>query len=160
MRFLSTNPDHSIYKELIEKYPRRGILLFKLLEDSKNNGSSLNKGLQEIFITYVSALNDPDSGVFALEEFDSDADVYEQEINQSNTSKKKAKTIGKLTPILKYLKKLTLTPEQINDADVEPIFAAGWSERDFLDVVCLCSVVNCINRLAMGAGLDQRLSIG
>ena len=52
---------------------------------------------------------------------------------------------------------MTLTPEQVKKADVEPIFAAGWSERDFLDLVCLCSVVNCINRLAIGAGLDRKL---
>lgn len=160
MRFLLTNPDQSILKALIEKYPRRGILLFKLLEDSKSNGISLNNELQEMCITYVSALNNPDSDVFALEEFESDVDAYGQNIDQLNISKKKAKTIGKLIPILTFLKKLTLTPEQINDADVEPIFAAGWSERDYLDLVCLCSVVNCINRIAMGAGLERRLSIG
>ncbi len=160
MSFLPANPERPIFKELLAKYPRRGILLFKLLEDSKNNGSTLNNGLQEMVITYVSALNDPDCGVLALEEFASDLDVDGQDINQSNVSTKKAKTSGKLTPILTFLKKLTLTPGQINDADVEPIFAAGWSERDFLDLVCLCSVVNCINRIAMGAGLDRKMSIG
>ena len=79
-----------------------------------------------------------------------------------NSSNKKVKTkaMGKQPPILAFLKKLTLTPEQINDTDVDPIFAAGWSESDFLDLVCLCSVVNCINRLAIGAGLDRRLNIG
>ena len=159
MPFLSAKPERPIFKELLAKFPRRGILLFKLLEDSKNNGSALNKGVQEMVITYVSALNDPDSGVLALEEFASDVDIDGQDINQSNASTKKALTSGKVTPILTFLKKLTLTPEQINAADVEPIFAAGWSERDFLDLVCLCSVVNCINRLAMGAGLDRKLGI-
>lgn len=160
MSILSANPERPIFKELLAKYPRRGILLFKLLEDSKSNGSALNKGVQEMVITYVSVLNDPDSGGLTLEEFASYVVVNGQDINQSNASKKKTLTLGKLTPILTFIKKLTLTPGQINDADVEPIFAAGWSERDVLDLVCLCSVVNCINRLALGAGLNRRLSIG
>ena len=158
MSILPANLEHPNFKELLAKYPRRGILLFKLLEDSKSNGSALNKGVQEMVITYVSTLNDPDFGGLTLEEFASDVDG--KDINQSNASKKKTLTLGKLTPILTFIKKLTLTPGQINDADVEPIFAAGWSERDVLDLVCLCSVVNCINRLAMGAGLDRRLSMG
>jgi alkylhydroperoxidase family enzyme len=160
MSFLTAKPERLISKELLTKYPRRGILLFKLLEESKNNGSALNKGVQEMVITYVSALNDPDSGVLALEEIASDVDVDGQGVDQSDASNKKARAIGKLTPILTFLKKLTLTPEEINDTDVEPIFAAGWSERDFLDLVCICSVVNCINRLAMGSGLDRKMSIG
>jgi alkylhydroperoxidase family enzyme len=160
MSCLTTHPVRLISKELLTKYPRRGILLFKLLEDSKNNSSLLNKGVQEMVIKYVSALNNPDSGVLALE--DCQFDVDGQDINELLASNKKVKTkaMGKQTPILAFLKKLTLTPEQINDADVDPIFAAGWSESDFLDLVCLCSVVNCINRLAIGAGLDRRLNIG
>jgi alkylhydroperoxidase family enzyme len=126
------------------------------LENSKNNGSLLNKGVEEMVIKYVSALSDPDSGVLALEEFEFDVDG--QDIIQLSLMNKKV--MGRQTPILTFLKKLTLTPEQINDTDVDPIFAAGWSESEFLDLVCLCSVVNCINRLAIGAGLNRRLNIG
>ena len=160
MSILPANLEHPNFKELLAKYPRRGILLFKLLEDSKSNGSALNNGLQDMVIAYVSALNDPDSGILALEGFASDVDFDGRVFNQTKVIKKETKSVGTLTPILGFLKKLTLTPDQIKDADIEPIFAAGWSERDFLDLVCLCSVVNCINRLAIGAGLDRRLSIG
>lgn len=156
MSFLTANPVRLISKELLTKYPRRGILLFKLLENSKNNGSLLNKEIQEMVIKYVSALSDPDSGVLAHEEFEFDVDG--QDIIQLSLMNKKV--MGRQTPILTFLKKLTLTPEQINDTDVDPIFAAGWSESEFLDLVCLCSVVNCINRLVIGAGLNRRLNIG
>ena len=80
MSCLTTNPVRLISKELLTKYPRRGILLFKLLENSKNNSSLLNKGVQEMVIKYVSALNNPDSGLLALEEYQFDVDG--QDINQ------------------------------------------------------------------------------
>lgn len=150
MSYLPSNPELSSIEKLLAKYPRRGVLLFKLLEYNEGDGSPLNKELRNLIIEYVSSLNDQDSSILVAEKLASN----EQRQNQSNVNKKKAKTHWKLTPVLCFLKKLTLMPEQINEADVAPIFAAGWSERDFLDLVCLCSVINCINRLAVGVGLD------
>jgi uncharacterized protein YciW len=64
----------------------------------------------------------------------------------------------KLKPILHFVKKLTLTPQRISQADVKAIFEAGWDERRFLDAICLCAVVNGMNRLAIGIGIDKALS--
>jgi hypothetical protein len=88
MSILPANLEHPNFKELLAKYPRRGIVLFKLLEDSKSNGSALNNGLQDMVIAYVSALNDPDSDILALEGFASDADFDGQDFNQSKVIKK------------------------------------------------------------------------
>jgi uncharacterized protein YciW len=61
----------------------------------------------------------------------------------------------KLKPLLRFVKKLTLTPSQITQADIEDIYAAGWDERALLDTVRLCALVNCMNRFALGAGIDK-----
>ena len=156
MSYLPSNPELSSIEKLLAKYPRRGVLLFRLLEYNEGDGSPLNKELRTLIIEYISSLNDRDSSILAAEKLTPN----EQRQSQSNVMKKRVKTNWKLTPVLCFLKKLTLMPEQINEADVTPIFAAGWSERDFLDLVCLCSVVNCINRLAVGVGLDQKNANG
>lgn len=156
MSYLPSNPELSSIEILLAKYPRRSVLLYKLLEYKENEGSPLNQELRESIIEYISTLNERDSGNFSAQELVSD----DRKDSQSDVNKKEAKTSGKLAPLITFLKKLTLTPGQINGADVAPIFAAGWTERDFLDLVCLCSVINCIDRLAVGVGLDQKWAGG
>jgi uncharacterized protein YciW len=81
-----------------------------------------------------------------------DEAVYDQlksDIDSANVDEK-------LRPILRFVKKLTLTPEQITVTDVNAIFEAGWNERAYLDAVYLCAVVNCMNRFAMGIGVDRK----
>lgn len=56
----------------------------------------------------------------------------------------------KLKPIFSYVKKLTRTPSQVVKADVEAIYAAGWNEQAFMDVVGICCGVNFMNRFADG----------
>ncbi|MFA5983793.1 MAG: hypothetical protein WC782_07225 [Methylococcaceae bacterium] len=150
MSYLPSNPELSSMEKLLTKYPRRGVLLYKLLEHNESDGSPLTKELRELIIEYIATLNEQDARNFSAEELASDS----QKHRQSNVTQKAVKTSRKLAPLRLFLKKLTLTPWQINGADVAPIFAAGWSERDFLDLVYLCSVINCIDRLAVGVGLQ------
>lgn len=154
MSYLPSSPDLTNIAGLLAKYPGRGILLFKLLEDIKTSFSPLSSGMRELIITYTSALNKSEFCFNVhkalLQEQGIDEVVYEQlklNIDSANVDEK-------LKPILHYVKKLTLTPEQITARDVNAIFAAGWDEKAFLDSVCLCAVVNCMNRLAMGIGID------
>ncbi|NOT12868.1 MAG: hypothetical protein HOP23_13720 [Methylococcaceae bacterium] len=156
MSYLPSNPELSSIANLLTKYPRRGVLLYKLLEYNESDGSPLNKELRGLIIEYISTLNERDSSNYSVEELASDS----QRHSQSDVIKKETKTSWKLAPLMVFLKKLTLTPGQINGADVAPIFAAGWSERDFLDLVCLCSVINCIDRLSVGVGFDQKWTFG
>jgi hypothetical protein len=156
MSYLPSDPDLSSIERLFAKYPRRGILLFKLLEDNQSNTSALSKELRDMLVTYVVALSHPEPK-FAPEmwgraAFNSDISAYEETV----TTNKSVRSTRNIVPVLQFLKKLTLTPEQVNHDDVAAIFAAGWDERAFLDMVCLCSVANCINRLAFGVGLNRK----
>ena len=56
MSYLSSSPDLNSLVSILTKYPRRGVLLFKLLEDIGRSFSPFNKGDSELIITYVSAL--------------------------------------------------------------------------------------------------------
>jgi len=52
MSYLPSSPDLTNIAAMLAKYPRRGILLFKLLEDIKSSCSPLNKSMRELIITY------------------------------------------------------------------------------------------------------------
>lgn len=156
MSYLPSDPDLSSIEGLFAKYPRRGILLFKLLDDNQGNTSTISKELREMFVSYVVALSQPESKsapeMRGQAADYSDISAYGKDV----TTNKSVRPTRNIVPILHFLKKLTLTPEQINHDDVATIFAAGWDEQAFLDLVCLCSVANCINRLAIGVGLNRK----
>jgi uncharacterized peroxidase-related enzyme len=60
----------------------------------------------------------------------------------------------KMKPVLKFIKKLTLTPAQMTAADAEAIFAAGWKEIAVHDAVAVCCYFNFMNRLVFGHGIE------
>lgn len=59
----------------------------------------------------------------------------------------------KMRPVFRYLKKLTLTPVQMTQADADAVFAAGWSEQALYDAVNVCCLYNFMNRFVEGLGL-------
>lgn len=46
------------------------------------------------------------------------------------------------------------TPSQAVKADVDAIYAAGWIEQAFMDVVGMCCVINFMNRFINDVGVD------
>jgi alkylhydroperoxidase family enzyme len=146
MSYLPSSPYLSTLASVLKKYPRRGVLLFKLLEDINKSFSPLSKNSRELIITYISALNHGNFG----------HNVHKSVVNeQLRVDIENASIDEKLKPILRFVKKLTLTPDDITPKDAQTIFDAGWVEQDFLDVVYLSAIVNCMNRFVIGIGADE-----
>ena len=59
----------------------------------------------------------------------------------------------KMKPVLRYIRKLTLTPTQLTQADADAVFAAGWDDRALYDAVQVCALYNFMNRFVEGLGL-------
>ena len=60
----------------------------------------------------------------------------------------------KRVAMLRYAVKLTRTPAAVNDADVEALRTAGFSDRDILDIVEVVAYYAYANRIADGLGLE------
>jgi uncharacterized peroxidase-related enzyme len=156
MSYLPSNPNLENIAGLLAKYPRRGILLFKLLEDIKGSFSPLGKGTRELIIAYTSDLNQSESCYTAHKSLFKELGIDESVYGQLRSDIDSVKVDEKLKPILRFVKKLTLTPDQITQDDVNLIYEVGWDERALLDTVRLCAVMNCMNRFAMGIGIDKK----
>jgi hypothetical protein len=160
MSYSPSSPELVSIKELLAKYPRRGILLFKLLEDIRGDCSPLGKEFAELIVKYITALNGqgyadtPNHAVSKL------LATPKHDHRLSGGNFEKAESDRKLTSMLRFVKKLTLSPELISAADITRIFAAGWDEHAFLDAVFLCAVVNCMNRCVLGIGIDNKTTLG
>jgi uncharacterized peroxidase-related enzyme len=153
MSYLPSSPDLTNIAAMLGKYPRRGILFFKLLEDIKSNSSPLNRSMRELIITYTSGLNQCDFCYNAHKAVSEQLGIDEKVFDQLKAGIDSAQVDERLKPVLRYVKKLTLTPDRITQADAQQIFAAGWDENVFLDVIFLCAVVNCMNRFVSGLGI-------
>jgi len=56
--------------------------------------------------------------------------------------------------MLEYVEKLTLTPSLMTEADVQKLRDVGWTDRDILDIVHVCSYFNFRVRVVDGLGLE------
>lgn len=56
--------------------------------------------------------------------------------------------------MLHYAVKLTRTPAAVNDADVEALRSAGFSDRDILDITEVVGYYAYANRIADGLGIQ------
>ena len=56
--------------------------------------------------------------------------------------------------MLRYAVKLTKTPAAVNDADVEALRSAGFSDRDILDITEVVAYYAYANRIADGLGIE------
>lgn len=59
-----------------------------------------------------------------------------------------------MKPLLRYVRKLTLTPARMTAADADDVLAAGWSERALYDAVQVCALFNFMNRFVDGLGIE------
>ena len=56
--------------------------------------------------------------------------------------------------MLEFTEKLTLTPSNMREADVQKLRDAGWTDRDILDIVHVCAYFNFRVRVVDGLGLE------
>ena len=56
--------------------------------------------------------------------------------------------------MLRFAIKLTTAPSAMNDADVESLRLAGFSDRDILDIVEVVGYYAYANRVADGLGIE------
>jgi len=56
--------------------------------------------------------------------------------------------------MLEFAEKLTLTPSNMQQAEVQKLRDAGWTDRDILDIVHVCAYFNFRVRVVDGLGLE------
>ena len=86
----------------------------------------------------------------SAESFGVDVALFEKLIDDIDT----APVDEKLKPVLHYVRKLTLTPARMVQADADAVYAVGWDEHALHDAVAVCATFNFMNRLVLGHGVE------
>jgi uncharacterized peroxidase-related enzyme len=62
------------------------------------------------------------------------------------------------TAMLEYAEKLTYTPSQVEEADVQRLRDAGFDDVQILDIAIATAYRNFINRIALGLGVEPTIT--
>ena len=151
---LSVPEEQENILDIFARYPEHARLLDPLVGDVMRTGEcAFTSAERELIGGFVSAVN---SCVFCsgvhkatAEAFGVDEGLIEALVDDIET----AAIDDRLKPVLRYVRKLTLTPAKMTQSDADAVFAAGWDERDFHYAVTICALFNFYNRWLDGHGI-------
>jgi uncharacterized peroxidase-related enzyme len=118
--------------------------------------SPLSPAQRETIAAYVSSLNRCDYCFNGHSQMAVNLGVERGTIERLVYDADSAPVEEAFKPILRFVKKLTLTPHVITQADADAVYEAGWPERALHDAILVCCRFNFMNRLSLGHGLDPQ----
>lgn len=89
-------------------------------------------------------------GEFLRKEVDGDYDL----VMAIARDFRQAKLDAKDRAMLEYAEKITCTPSEVDERDVEKLKQAGWNEIEILDIAAVTSYRNFITRIADALGVQ------
>lgn len=137
-----------VFMERKEKY----MPALSMAQEILREPSHLNSVDREIIAAYTSRLNNCEYCCGSHTEFAKSLGANEQDLQ--NIMEENYDSF-RLEPLLKYVKKLTLTPGEISSQDKDLVIAAGFSEEELKDAVMVCAIFNFYNRIVEGHGIDK-----
>ena len=153
MTYFPSLPADAGVRHILALNPEAGRALLDFHTAALRNEDSLPPQIKELIAAYVSGLNACQYcfGVHAetAKAFGVDDGVLEALIHDIDS----ALVEDRLKPLLRYARKLTLTPSKMVPQDAGAVFAAGWREKDLHDAVLTICLFNFMNRLLEGHGV-------
>ena len=153
MSFLKSLPFDAVLLNVFKSFPATAKPLLEYHEVLLRRPSPLTIAERELIAGYVSGLNVCNycHGVHeaTAREFGIPGGLMVQLIEDIDTA-----LVGeKMKPILRYVRKLTLSPSKMTQADADAVFAAGWNDQALHDAVSTCALFNFMNRFVEGLGI-------
>ena len=154
MSFLKSSPGPTNLPDVLQMYPRRAIPMLRLIDDILRGDSPFTTAEREMIFAFASSQNQcsfcyeshkPVAGAFGIDET-----VFDELLADIDA----ASVREELKPVLKYVRKLTLTPYKMIAADAEAIYGAGWDDQALVDAASICAIANYYNRFVDGVGID------
>jgi len=158
MPFFPSMPADATTKHIFAAHPEIYSHWARVSEPILRGPSPLTPAQRELIGAYVSSLN---SCQYCYGGHRAAAELFgiaPQTIDGLIQDLATAPIDSTLRPILAFVKKLTLTPTRMTQADADAVFAAGWDEAALHCAIAVCCLFNFMNRLVdgHGAGFAER----
>jgi uncharacterized peroxidase-related enzyme len=150
---LRSLPEQPVMRDLYRAYPASCRPLGEFTEAAMRGPSPFTQGQRELIAAYVSGLNAcvycHGTHVGVAEACGVAPDLITAVLNDIETAPVEAR----MKPILRYVRKLTLSPAHMIDADAAAVYDAGWGDDALYSTVLVTALLNFYNRLVDGVGL-------
>jgi len=152
MPFFKSLPETAGPGNIFAAYPEIYGHWTKMGEALINGPSPLSPGERELIQAYVAGLVDCRYSYIAHCEAAYARGIARGTVEAIMSDPGSAPVAAKLRPVLAYVKKLTLTPTQVVQADADAVFAAGWDEKALHDAIAVTARMNFMCRIVEGYG--------
>jgi len=139
---------------VMRRYPAQAVPLTQLTEEVMRQGQcAFSAADRELIAAYASGVN---NCTYCFNTHRATAEAFgvdETLLTAMVEDLESAPVREPLKPVLRYVRKLTLSPSKVVEADVDAVLEAGWSENDFHYIVMVCALFNMYNRIMDGYGV-------
>lgn len=154
MSFFSFSKSYQGIADVLLRDPDKYAPLLDLLEQIMVAPSELTKIEREVIATTVSVANGcwfcVGTHKATLKALNADPKLIES----VDSSIELMAVDDRLRALLQFVAKLTATPSQMKQQDVEEVLAAGWSEQALEDAINVAGVFSHVNRLVDAFGIE------
>lgn len=146
-------PENGTMRHMFRRWPELARPITEFTEVLMRGPSPFTEGERELIAAFTSATNACQFcyGIHraTAEAFGMNGALIEQLVEDiERTDIDEA-----MKPVLAYVKKLTVAPSRMTQADADAIFAAGWNDVAFHHAVSICGLFNYYNRILEGYGI-------
>lgn len=155
MAFVSFLKEEDGLGTVMHREPKRYNPFMAMGHDIMCGPSELSFAERELIAVYVSALNAchfcVGTHVSIAKALGQDPALVEALVHDPAN----APVPAKLKPVLAFVRKLTIEPARLTQADADAVFQAGWKDQTLSDAVAVAAYFAMANRLADGHGVGS-----
>jgi uncharacterized peroxidase-related enzyme len=152
MPFFRSMPDDAGPGNVFTTYPEIYALWSQMSQELMNGPSPLSPGEREMIAAFVVGTAGCDFAFIAHSEAAYAWGIEDGLIDALVDDLETAPVEPRFKPLLKFARKLTLTPGEMTEADADAVFAAGWDEKALHDTIAVTARMNFMQRLVEGYG--------
>jgi uncharacterized peroxidase-related enzyme len=155
MTFLKSLPDADL-KDVLRAWPDVGAPMAEYHQAVMRGDGPFSVGERELIAAFVSGLNACDfcygEHTAVAEAFGIEKGLVEALVADTET----APIRSEMRPVLRYVRKLTLTPARVAESDIRAMVDAGWDDQAIYWAASICAIFNLDNRLIQGLGIPPQ----
>jgi uncharacterized peroxidase-related enzyme len=152
MSFFKSLPDDASPLNVFTTYPEIYGPWSKMSQALMNGPSPLSQGERELILAYAAGVAGCKFVYVAHSEVAYAWGVENGVIDRLLEDLKTAPVEARLKPLLAFVRKLTLTPGEMSQADADAVFEAGWEEQALHDAIAVTARTAFMQRLVEGHG--------
>jgi uncharacterized peroxidase-related enzyme len=152
MPFFKSLPDDAGPPSVFEKYPDIYGPWSHMSQALMNGPSPLSQGQRELILAYAAGVAGCKFVYVAHSEVAYAWGIENGVLASLLQDIDAARVEERLKPLLKFVRKLMLTPGEMSQADADAVFAAGWDEQALHDAIAVAARAAFMQRLVEGHG--------